>query len=211
MIYAMISDEAQETNAERIRRFGRRAIAGEQLNREEALWLFGLESSADIGDLLAAANRVREHFKGNKIHLCSIVNAKAGGCSEDCKFCAQSALWQGASPRYGFVDKEPVEEAAKEAKRNGVTAVGLVAAWKGLKGHLVFWADPRHSLPLLPKGPAYQNEFITCVEVSLQTPLSALGEIVNQVVQPLFEIFDGFVLSKNVVEELTRGVLETRS
>ena len=84
--------------------------------------------------------------------------------------------------------------------------------WTTLKKrHLVFRADPRHSLPLLPKGPAYQNEFITCVEVSLQTPLSALGEIVNQVVQPLFEIFDGFVLSKNVVEELTRGVLETRS
>ena len=133
MVFAMISDVGEETNAERIRRFGRRAIAGEQLEREEALWLFGLESSADIWDLLAAANRVREHFKGNKIHLCSIVNAKAGGCSEDCKFCAQSALWQGASPRYGFVDKEPVEEAAKEAERNGVTAVGLVAAWKGLK------------------------------------------------------------------------------
>ena len=133
MISAMISDAAQETNAERIRRYGRRAIAEEHLNREEALWLFGLESSADIWDLLAAANRVREHFKGNKIHLCSIVNAKAGGCSEDCKFCAQSTIWQGASPRYGFVDREPVEEAAKEAKRNNVTAVGLVAAWKGLK------------------------------------------------------------------------------
>lgn len=129
----MISDTARETNAERIRRYGRRAIAEEPLNREEALWLFGLESSADIWDLLASANRVREHFKGNKIHLCSIVNAKAGGCSEDCKFCAQSAIWQGASPRYGFVDKEPVEEAAKEAKLNNVTAVGLVAAWKGLK------------------------------------------------------------------------------
>ena len=98
----MISDAAQETNAERIQRYGRRAIAEEQLNREESLWLFGLERSADIWDLLAAANRVREHFKGNKIHLCSIVNAKAGGCSEDCKFCAQSAIWQGASPRYGF-------------------------------------------------------------------------------------------------------------
>ncbi len=129
----MISDAVDGTVSERIRWFGQRVIEGGQLTREEALWLFGLESSADILDLMVAANRVREHFKGNKIHLCSIVNAKAGGCSENCKFCAQSAAWQGASPRYGFVDREPVAEAVDEAERNGVTAVGLVAAWKGLK------------------------------------------------------------------------------
>ena len=41
---------------------------------------------------MAGANRIREHFKGNKIHLCSIVNAKAGACSENCSFCAQSSL-----------------------------------------------------------------------------------------------------------------------
>ena len=117
----------------RIREFGQRVMSGDVLSREEALWLFELEERADIMDLLSVANRVREHFKGNKIHLCSIVNAKAGGCSENCKFCAQSAAYQGDSPRYGFIDREPVEEAADEAERNGVTAVGLVAAWRGLK------------------------------------------------------------------------------
>src|SRR5581483_8337784 len=74
----------------------------------------------------------RQHFKGNKIHLCSIVNAKAGACSENCSFCAQSSFYQTGSPKYGFVDPEPVAEASEEANRNGVTAVGLVAAWKGL-------------------------------------------------------------------------------
>lgn len=133
----MSSEVVDATNSQRIRQFGHRAIAGEQLTRDEALWLFGLESSADILDLLSAANRVREHFKGNKIHLCSIVNAKAGGCSENCKFCAQSTAYQGDSPRYGFIDRGPVKEAANEAERNGVTAVGLVAAWRGLKEGLV--------------------------------------------------------------------------
>ncbi len=107
-------------------------MAGGQLNREEALFLFQLEASADIYDLLSWANRVRENFKGNKIHLCSIVNAKAGACSENCSFCAQSSFYQTGSPKYGFVDPEPVAEAAVEANKNGVTAVGLVAAWKGL-------------------------------------------------------------------------------
>ncbi len=115
-----------------IARLGERVLNGGQISRPEALALFQLESSADIFDLLSWANRIREHFKGNKIHLCSIVNAKAGACSENCSFCAQSSFYQTGSPKYGFVDPEPVQEAANEAGQNSVTAVGLVAAWKGL-------------------------------------------------------------------------------
>ena len=118
---------------EQIESFGQRVLQGGALNRDEALFLFDLETASDIFDLLAWANRIREHFKGNKIHLCSILNAKAGGCSENCSFCAQSAFYQTESPRYGFVDPEPMKEAAEEAARNGVTALGLVAAWKGLE------------------------------------------------------------------------------
>jgi biotin synthase len=109
-----------------------RALDGGDISRDEALALFELENTADIFDLMAGANRIREHFKGNKIHLCSIVNAKAGACSENCSFCAQSAFYQTGSPRYGFVDPEPVREAAEEAHRNQVTALGIVAAWRGL-------------------------------------------------------------------------------
>ncbi len=115
-----------------IARLGERVLNGGIVSRAEALWLFNLEGPADIFDLLSWANRIREKFKGNKIHLCSIVNAKAGACSENCSFCAQSSFYQTGSPRYGFVDPEPVAEAADEANRNHVTAVGLVAAWKGL-------------------------------------------------------------------------------
>jgi biotin synthase len=120
------------TNHDRIAALGRSVIAGGRVSREEALFLFSLENAADIFDLLAWANRIREHFKGNKIHLCSIVNAKAGACSENCRFCSQSSFYQTGSPRYGFVEPEPVAQAAEEAGRNGVTALGLVAAWKGL-------------------------------------------------------------------------------
>lgn len=120
------------TNSERISALGRRVLNGERIGRDDALFLFHLEGTADIFELLAWANRIREHFKGNKVHLCSIVNAKAGGCSENCKFCSQSAFYQTESPRYGFVDPEPAREAASEAARNQVTALGLVAAWKGL-------------------------------------------------------------------------------
>jgi biotin synthase len=119
-------------NHSRISNLGQHVLDGGKISREEAQWMFDLESSADILDLLSWANRIRERFKGNKIHLCSIVNAKAGACSENCSFCAQSSHYQTGSPKYGFVDPEPVAEAANEANLNGVTAVGLVAAWKGL-------------------------------------------------------------------------------
>jgi len=120
------------TNHERIAGLGERVWNGGMITREEARWLFNLQNSPDIVDLLSWANRIREHFKGNKVHLCSIVNAKAGACSENCSFCAQSSHYQTGSPKYGFVDPEPVRQAADEANKNGVTAVGLVAAWKGL-------------------------------------------------------------------------------
>ena len=128
----MISGSQHSSNHERIAMLGKRIVAGGEITRDEGMFLFGLESSADVLDLMAWANRIREHFKGNKIHLCSIVNVKAGGCSENGRFCSQSAAYQTESPRYGLIDQEPVLEAAEEANKNGVTALGLVAAWRGL-------------------------------------------------------------------------------
>lgn len=133
MLSTMSDTMVDASRAARIAALGRTVLEEGQISREDALFLFGLEQSSDIMDLISWANRVRERFKGNKVHLCSIVNAKAGGCSEDCKFCAQSAFYQTESPQYGFVDPEPVMKAAEEARKNGVVGLGLVAAWKGLK------------------------------------------------------------------------------
>jgi biotin synthase len=132
MLSTMTATQVDATNHQKLSTLGERVLNGGRISRDEALWLFNLEASADILDLLSWANRIREKFKGNKIHLCSIVNAKAGACSENCSFCAQSSFYQTGSPKYGFVDPEPVNEAAEEANKNNVTAVGLVAAWKGL-------------------------------------------------------------------------------
>lgn len=129
----MHSKQIDATPQLRLAELGIRVLQGGQISRAEGAWLFGLESSADIFDLLSWANRIREHFKGNKIHLCSIVNIKAGGCSENCRFCAQSASYQTDSPRYNLVESEPVRAATDEAQANGVKALGLVAAWRGLE------------------------------------------------------------------------------
>jgi biotin synthase len=129
----MCKVQVDAKNHDRIAALGRQVLAGGWLLPTEAEWLMNLEQTSDIFDLLSWANRVREHHKGNQIQLCSIVNAKAGGCSEDCRFCAQSAINQTTVERHGFVDPEIVLAAAKEAHAHGVTALGLVAAWKGIK------------------------------------------------------------------------------
>src|SRR3978361_166804 len=99
MLSTMSAKQIDANNHTRISELGSRVLGGGAVSREEAQWLFDLTSAADIFDLLLWANRIREHFKGNKIHLCSIVNVKAGACSENCRFCAQSAAYQTASPR----------------------------------------------------------------------------------------------------------------
>ncbi len=119
--------------SERIAQLGRRVLAGGEVSRREALWLFHLEEPTDVCDLMAWANRIRQHYQGNRIHLCSIVNVKAGGCPENCKFCAQSAAYQTESPRYALLENQPVMEAVAEAERHGVSGLGIVAAWRGLQ------------------------------------------------------------------------------
>jgi biotin synthase len=133
MLSTMAAKLFDVTNHARIAALGQAVLAGKTISREAGLWLFQLEDTADVFDLLSWANRIREQFKGNRIHLCSIVNVKAGGCPENCRFCAQSALYQTDSPRYGLIESQPVLAAAHEARANGVTALGLVAAWRGIE------------------------------------------------------------------------------
>ena len=108
-------------------------LAGGDIAVDEAARLIEVEDAADTTDLLARANRVRERFKGNNIHLCSIINAKAGACPEDCKFCAQSAAHNTDAPRYALVEPEALQKAAVEAKNNHAQALSIVTAWRGLK------------------------------------------------------------------------------
>jgi hypothetical protein len=80
--------------------------------------------------------------------------------------------------------------------------------WSKLQNRmLVSWNPERH---LWPRGPAHQDVVTSYINLPLDTPLSAVSDYVDQVVQPLFQIFDGFSLDKSVVEDLTRRTLERK-
>jgi biotin synthase len=125
----MTAKPVDANNHSKLSTLGQRVLGGGHISRDEASWLFNLETSADILDLLSWANRIREQFKGNKIHLCSIVNAKAGACSENCSFCAQSSHYQTGSPKYGFVDPEPVPK--RPMKRTKTTSPPSASSPRG--------------------------------------------------------------------------------
>lgn len=89
------------------------------------------------------------------------------------------------------------------------TALGFAFRWTRLRGReLRSWTQPGRYIR--PGRHAYQDEVAVFVNVPLDTPLSALSEYVNQVVQPLYEVFDGFSPGKDVIEELTRRLVERR-
>ena len=44
-----------------------------------------------VEDVAQAADEIREKFCGNGFDICTIINGKSGRCSENCKFCAESA------------------------------------------------------------------------------------------------------------------------
>ncbi len=109
-----------------------KAILGVRLTYDEGCRLMAVEGP-DILDLISSANRVRLHYWGNQINLCSIVNAKSGNCSENCNFCAQSAYYDTASPAYSLMDGERLVDAAREAAGHQAAAFGIVVAWRGLR------------------------------------------------------------------------------
>lgn len=85
--------------------------------------------------LLNAADEIREHFCGNNFNLCTILNAKSGHCSENCKYCAQSIHYKTNADVYPLVSKEKALNTAKEVEKEGAHRFSLVTSGRGLKGN----------------------------------------------------------------------------
>jgi biotin synthase len=86
---------------------------------------------AEIPYLAAAANEVRLRFRGRTVEMCALMNAKSGNCSEDCKFCSQSAHYKTSSPAYGLADVEEMVAEAKKAEARGATEFCIVTSGWG--------------------------------------------------------------------------------
>lgn len=101
-----------------------------KITKEEALKLY----DEDLKELCVAANRIRIKCSGRVSSVCSIVNAKSGNCSENCKYCAQSAHWKTQCEKTPFIQPEKAAEYSDKAYRNSVSRISLVASGRGVSG-----------------------------------------------------------------------------
>lgn len=107
-----------------------KALENEALAMDEAVGLISLDSSF-IYDLIASSNRVRRHYKGDTVSLCSIINAKSGKCAEDCAFCSQSVHASGKIEEFDLVSPETIINGAREAIKSGAHKYGIVTSGYG--------------------------------------------------------------------------------
>lgn len=125
MRYAMSTDRLKKIEA--------RALSQKRLSAADAEFLSSI-SGQDIFELFSAANRIRQHFQGNSVDLCAIVNAKSGICSEDCSYCAQSAQSRAPIPAYPLLEKKQVLRTAEEAKKGGAKRFCIVTSGRRVSG-----------------------------------------------------------------------------
>src|SRR5215216_5932683 len=102
------------------------------ISREEALRLGELEEHADIEALVERAWRARVERFDDSTDLCSLVNAKSGGCAEDCGFCAQSRFAEAETPMHAMMSAEQILEHAKAAEAAGAHRFCMVTQGQGL-------------------------------------------------------------------------------
>src|SRR5689334_2151177 len=86
---------------------------------EEALELGRITDHAEIEALVERAWQARQERFGDSTDLCSLVNAKSGGCAEDCGFCAQSKYAEAETPMHAMMEPDQILEHAKAAEAAG--------------------------------------------------------------------------------------------
>jgi biotin synthase len=99
---------------------------------EEALELGAITDHERIGDLVERAWAVRTERFGASTDMCSLVNAKSGGCAEDCGFCAQSRYAEADTPMHAMMEPEQILEHARAAEAAGAHRFCMVTQGQGL-------------------------------------------------------------------------------
>lgn len=87
-----------------------------------------LDSRLPLDELCDLADSLRQANIGNEVHTCSIVNARSGRCSEDCKWCAQSVHYSTGCQEYPIVDSKELTDSYDRCNALGVQRFSLVTS-----------------------------------------------------------------------------------
>lgn len=106
-------------------------IEGGKIDEEQAV---ALSQCSDKEALYDAAHQITRHFTGDKFDTCSIINAKSGNCSENCKWCAQSGHYNTNVILYPLLPAEECVRHAVHNRKQGIGRFALVTSGKRLSG-----------------------------------------------------------------------------
>lgn len=109
-------------------KFTEAVLHGAGITQEEALLLY----EQPLQELCDHADRIRRHFCGDRFDLCTIINGKSGHCSENCKFCAQSAHYHTCAEEYPLLSADEIVAQAKKNHQQGVLRYSIVTSGKRL-------------------------------------------------------------------------------
>ena len=106
-------------------------LKGYRLSSEQADKLGRLKGD-DVFSLFNAAYKIRKKFRGKKVGLCAITNARSGACSEDCAFCAQSS-WNNTEVQvYPLLEEKEIYSRARRAQEIGAGYFCIVTSGRGI-------------------------------------------------------------------------------
>lgn len=107
-----------------------RILGGGDISIDEAL---ELHASYSTGQLCEAAGLVCDRLHPRRVDTCSIINARSGRCSEDCKWCAQSRHYSTGAPEYEYMPEDEIEARARRFDARGVRRLSLVTGGRRVK------------------------------------------------------------------------------
>lgn len=81
-----------------------------------------------LTELIEISHKITEDNFDNTVEACSIVSAKTGACSENCKYCAQSKHNHADIECHPLLDVDTVKKAALSAKENGANHFCIVTS-----------------------------------------------------------------------------------
>ena len=112
-------------------KLAREIIGGRRLCREDDLAQL---TALDLDGLCRGADMIRQALRGDNVNLCTIINGRSGRCSEDCRFCAQSAHNSTSCETWAFLDPEEILAEAKSNEAAGVDRFAIVTSGRALSG-----------------------------------------------------------------------------
>ena len=132
-------------------------LQGREVSRSEALALYALP----LEELCEYADKIRRHFCADSFDLCTIINGKSGKCSENCRFCAQSAHNHTGSSEYPLLSANELVAQAKKDDARGVLRYSVVTSGKRLSDAEI------DSLCLAIRRIKAETKLSVCVSVGL--------------------------------------------